>query len=97
MEVNNKDMNLLKSIADSLVNSMENGFVFFANVKEDKTVNFIAKSNCSVNAGMVVKSTSMQADGNGGGSLTFAQGGGKSSNNLKEILEYVENTLRDAK
>ena len=97
MEVNNKDMNLLKSIADSLVNTMENGFVFFANVKEDKTVNFIAKSNCSVNAGMVVKSTSMQADGNGGGSPTFAQGGGKSSNNLKEILEYVENTLRDAK
>ena len=95
MEVHDKDINLLKSIADSLVNEMQKGFVFFANVKEGN-VNFIARSTCSVNAGMVVKGASQQALGNGGGSPTFAQGGGKTTTNLKEILDYVENSLKDA-
>ena len=96
MQTNNKDINLLKTIADALVNEMGEGFVFFANVK-DKSVNFIARSTSKVNAGMVVKSVSIQAEGNGGGSPTFAQGGGKTTENLKQILEYVENTIRDEK
>lgn len=96
MEVENKDINLLKSIADTMLNEIGTGFVFFANVKEDKTVNFIAKSSCSVNAGMIVKSCSNQAEGNGGGSPTFAQGGGKTSSNIIEIINYVENNLRNA-
>ena len=96
MEVKDKDINLLKSIADNLVNEMKEGFVFFANVKEGN-VNFIARSTCSVNAGMVVKGASQQALGNGGGIPTFAQGGGKTTSNLKDIIEYVENSLRDAK
>lgn len=96
MQTNNKDINLLKTIADALVNEMGEGFVFFANVK-DKSVNFIARSTSKVNAGMVVKSVSIQAEGNGGGSPTFAQGGGKTIENLKQILEYVENTIRDEK
>ncbi len=97
IDVKNKDINLLKSIADTLVNEMGEGFVFFANVKDKTNVNFIARSTCSVNAGMIVKSASVQADGNGGGSPTFAQGGGKVKDNLKNILEYVENSLKDAK
>ena len=67
-----------------------------ANIKEDKTVNFIAKSSCSVHAGMIVKSASNQADGNGGGSPTFAQGGGRNTKSLKDILNYVEKSLNDA-
>ena len=46
---------------------------------------------------MIVQSASQQSDGNGGGSPTFAQGGGKSTENLKDIINYVENSLRDAK
>lgn len=96
MKVENKDSSLLKSIADTLVNEMEEGFVFFANVKEDNTVNYVAKSSSKVNAGMIVKSVSMKSDGNGGGSPTFAQGGGKNASNINEIIEYVEQSLRDA-
>lgn len=96
MSVNNKDINLLKSIADTLINEMDEGFIFFANIKEDKTVNYLAKSSCKVNAGMIVKSVSNQSEGNGGGSATFAQGGGKVSNNIDKIIQYVEGTLRDA-
>ena len=96
MKINNKDINLIKSIADSLANSIGEVFVFFANIKEDNTVNFIARSTCKVNAGMVVKSVSVQAEGNGGGSPTFAQGGGKTIKDIDNILAYVENALRDA-
>lgn len=96
MAVEHKDVNLLKSIADTMLNEIGNGFVFFANIKEDNTVNFIAKSSCSVHAGMIVKSASNQAEGNGGGSPTFAQGGGRNTKSLKDILDYVEKSLNDA-
>ena len=97
MEVKNKDINLLKSIADNLVNSMKEGFVLFANVKNDNSVNFIARSNCSINAGLIVKKASVEASGNGGGSPTFAQGWWKNTEKLQEILFLIENELKNEK
>ena len=97
MEVNNKDINLLKSIADSLIGVLGTGFVFFANVKDDGSVNYLARSNCPLNAGLVVKNASIVSNGNGGGSPTFAQGGGKETNNLKSILEEVGVALNECK
>ena len=88
MKVDNKDVNLLKSISDSLINEMNNGFIFFVNVKEDNSANFIAKSNSSVNAGLIVKAISNMHDGNGGGSPTFAQGGAKKIDN--NIIDEIE-------
>lgn len=95
MQVENKDINLLKSIADNLVNEMKEGVVFFANVKEDGAINFICRSNSFVNAGLVVKSASLSSNGNGGGSPTFAQGGGKDITRLAEILTNVEKELKN--
>ena len=95
MEVRNKDSNLLKTIADNLVNEMKKGFVFFVNIKEDQSVNFICRSNCTINAGYVVKISSQISEGNGGGSPTFAQGGGKTSSNLKEVYESIEKILNE--
>lgn len=95
MEVKNKDINLLKSIADNLINSMKEGFVFFANVKNDNSVNFIARSNCSINASLIVKKASVESSGNGGGSPTFAQGGGKDTKRLQEILSLIEKELKN--
>lgn len=89
MKVNNKDINLLKSIADTIFNDMKNGFIFFINIKNDDSVNFIAKSNSKINAGMIVKDASMTSNGNGGGSPTFAQGGGKTSDKVDEIIEKI--------
>jgi alanyl-tRNA synthetase len=93
MSVKNMDNNLLKMIADALVNDTTKGFVFFANIKSDETVNFIARSNTNINAGLVVKATSVMTNGNGGGSATFAQGGGKTTKNMEEVLTYVKETL----
>lgn len=95
MEVHDKDINLLKSIADNLVNSMGSGLVFFANIKSNGAINFLARSTCHVNAGLVVKEASVSSCGNGGGSPTFAQGGGKDTSKLKEIFEGVERALKN--
>ena len=94
MKINNKDINLLKSIADTILNDMKNGFILFINIKPDDSVNFIAKSNSKINAGMIVKDASMTSNGNGGGSPTFAQGGGKTSDKIDEIIEKVEKVIK---
>ena len=73
MEVNNKDINLLKTIADNLVNRIGQCFIFFANIKEDGSINFIARSTNNINAGLIVKDAAISSGGNGGGSATFAQ------------------------
>ena len=96
MKTIDKDVTALKSIADSIINYMENGVVFFANIKND-SVNFIAKSNCSVNAGYIVKMASNKALGNGGGSPTFAQGGGHDISVIDEVLELVAKEINDEK
>ncbi len=93
MELKNKDINLLKSIADSLVNEMGEGLVFFANVKDDNSVNFICRSTCFANAGLLVKDASVSSGGNGGGSPTFAQGGGKNTDSLEAIFKHIEKVL----
>lgn len=96
MKTIDKDVTALKSIADNIINYMENGIVFFANIKND-SVNFIAKSNCSVNAGYIVKMASNKALGNGGGSPTFAQGGGHDISVIDEVLELVTKEINDEK
>ena len=95
MEVEDKDQNLLKTIADNLVNEMQTGFVFFANIREDQSVNFICRSNCSLNAGYAVKIASQMSEGNGGGSSTFGQGGGKSTLNLNGIYESIKKVINE--
>lgn len=96
MKTIDKDVTALKSIADNIINYMENGIVFFANIKND-SVNFIAKSNCLVNAGYIVKMASNKALGNGGGSPTFAQGGGHDISVIDDVLELVTKEINDEK
>ena len=95
MKLDNKDTNLLKAIADELINEMKNAFIFFINVKEDGSVNFIAKSSSFVNAGLIVKDASVSSNGNGGGSQKFAQGGGKTTKFIPEIVEHVEKVIEE--
>ncbi len=95
MELHNKDVNLLKSIADSIVNKVGECFVFFANIKDNGSINFLARSTNRVNAGLIVKDAAISSDGNGGGSPTFAQGGGKNTAALAEIYEHIEKVLRN--
>ena len=69
--------------------------IFFINIKEDNSVNFIAKSTSFVNAGLIVKDASISSNGNGGGSPKFAQGGGKTSENIDEIIKHIEKVINN--
>ena len=95
MAVKDKDINLLKSIADTIINEMENGLIFFINIKGDNSVNFISKSNSFVNAGEIVKDASLRSEGNGGGSPKFAQGGGKTSSEVDSIITHIEKVIEN--
>lgn len=94
MKLENKDTNLLKGIVDALLNKIETGFVFFANVKDDNSVNYIARSNIDIKAGDIVKLACSMSNGNGGGSPTFAQGGGKDASNVDEILTSIKEQIK---
>ena len=80
-------------MADNLLNKMGNGFIFFANINGNN-VNFLARSNISLNAGYVVKNASVRSLGNGGGSPTFAQGGGKTLEFIDEIFDNIRKEIK---
>ena len=89
MKTENMSIATLKEIADNIINKVGKGLVFFANVKEEN-VNFICRSSIGAHAGLIVKRASQLSNGNGGGSPTFAQGGGKRMDNLDDIFKTVE-------
>ena len=94
MRTDNKETMVLKDIVDNLMNQIDNGLVFIANVKDDDSVNFICRSNCDIHAGMIVKGASQLSLGNGGGSPTFAQGGGKTIDHLDEVFNSIKDELK---
>ena len=96
MKTESVDIKLLKTIADSMVSYMKTGFVLFANVDDDK-VTFVAKSNCFIHAGNVVKKAAVLASGNGGGSATFAQGGGMNTKDLNQLIEKIKKEIHHEK
>ncbi len=93
MKLHDKEMSLIKSIADSLMNEMKTGIIFFANVIKGESVQFVAKSNCSCPAGEIVKKASLACSGNGGGSPVFAQGGGKDISSLDDIIKNIQEEI----
>ncbi|MDD2490009.1 MAG: alanine--tRNA ligase, partial [Bacilli bacterium] len=88
-KVENYDLSILKQLIDKLVDKLDKGFVFIANVTNNN-VNFIAKCHkeisAQVNCGDYIKAASVKAKGNGGGSKVFGQGGGNDISSLDEIL-----------
>ena len=88
--LNDYDVDVIKQIADALCNKYDNCFVLLANVNNNN-VNIIAKSNSnSVNCGAIVKELAIKCSGNGGGSLSFAQGGGSDASNISKYLDEVK-------
>ncbi len=95
METKDLEINDLKTIVDELMNNLGSGVVFLANVKSS-SVNFICKCNdVPYKAGLLVKKASEMANGRGGGSGTFAQGGASSCDNLDKIIKTVKESLKE--
>ncbi len=89
------DIDMIKSLADAIINKYDNCFVLLANVKNNH-VNVIAKTNTDkVNCGAIVKELSVKCKGNGGGSRNFAQGGGSDATDLTNYLEDIKNELKN--
>ena len=93
MQTLNEDTSVLKNVADVLTNK-GNSLVFFANIKND-SVNFICKSACNLDAASIVKEASVMSLGNGGGSKTFAQGSGKTTDKIDEVFSTIRSRIEN--
>lgn len=93
---NDYDISTLKQIVSSLSNQIENSFILLANINTDNSVNFIAKSTSNrIDCGDIVKFLSINSRGNGGGSKTFAQGGGTDAGNTLKLLAQIKEKIKN--
>lgn len=93
IRVEDVDKNSLKPLADNLLDKLGKGFVFIANVSNNK-VTFIAKSNTDIHAGKIAKEAAIITGGNGGGRPDMAQAGGKDISKVDEALEKVKELIK---
>ncbi len=92
MKTDNEEVSVLKDVADNIINMVGNGVVFFANVRGNN-VGFICRSSCNIDAGNIVKQASNMSLGNGGGSKTFAQGAGKTTDKIEEVFDLIKSEI----
>ncbi len=93
LELEGKDLAILKQLTDNLANNAGIRFVFLASVLEDKLI-FIAKSkDANLHAGNIVKTAALATGGNGGGHGDFAQAGGKDIAMLPAALAKVRELI----
>ena len=91
------DVDTIKAIVDAIINKYDECMVLFANI-HDNHVNIISKANTDkVNCGLIVKDLSVKCLGNGGGSRTFAQGGGSDASHLATYIDDVKKGMKDIK
>jgi len=92
-KTNSLDSDLVKTLVSNILNKLVTGFVLIANINNN-SINFVAKSNIdNIDCGKIVKELSISSKGNGGGSKTFAQGGGTDSSNIDNILNDLKNNF----
>ena len=90
IEEYNKEVNILKALADNLIKDHDLVFVIG---KDKNNINYICKSNGKINAGNIIKNVTTLLNGRGGGSSTFAQGRTPLTDvNISEkVVEEIEN------
>jgi len=91
---NGYDVGTLKQIVSNLSNRLDNNFILLANINENNSVNYVAKSNSNrVDCGEIVKDLAVRSSGNGGGSKVFAQGGGTDATVVPKLLVNVKEKI----
>ena len=94
-KVYNMDINSLKQVMDNLANENNDIFILIANIN-DNNVNFLSRSNNQkMHAGNIVKEASVKSLGNGGGSPKFAQGAGKTTEEIDFIFQKIIKDLEN--
>ena len=93
---NGYDIATLKQIVSSISNQIDNNFVLLANVNDDNSVNYVAKTTSNrVDCNSIVKDLAVRSSGNGGGSKMFAQGGGTDATIVDKLLMNVKDTIKN--
>ena len=91
----NYDIDMIKSVADAVINKYDNCFVLLANVNNNH-VNIIGKSNAEkINCGAYVKELSIASKGNGGGSKNFGQGGGNDATDIVNTITKIKEEIKN--
>ena len=76
-------------------NLYDNIFILLANINNG-SVNFLGRSNNpKLNAGEIVKNACVTSGGNGGGSPKFAQGAGKTVEEIENIFNKIIKDLEN--
>lgn len=88
------EIKAIKEIVDTLCSKYQNSFILIINEVGDN-VNLVSKSNSSIHAGNIIKDIVSKLDGKGGGSPTFAQGGGKLLLPINQIIELVKEEISE--
>ena len=93
---NDYEISVLKQIVSALSNQLDNNFILLANVNEDNSVNFIAKSTSNrIDCSTIIKYLAIHCSGNGGGSKSFGQGGGTDGSNIANLLAEVKEQIKN--
>ncbi|SHJ69244.1 alanyl-tRNA synthetase [Anaerobranca californiensis DSM 14826] len=92
-KVNVANVDILRELADSVVENRKNALVVLGAVTGDK-VNFVAKATGEavkngIHCGKIIKEVAQVAGGGGGGRPDMAQAGGKNIDKIDEALEKV--------
>lgn len=97
LEVEDQNVKVLKQLIDTLVDRMNDGIVFLANKQKDN-ITYLCKADKNLSdrfdCGQIVRDIATKTGGNGGGSKTFAQGGGTDFDALQNALEDVKQLVR---
>ncbi len=91
------DANTLKDCTAGIKSENEDSVVFLIAVNSDKTMMVAACGKGAVakgkSAGNIIKSVAAKYAGNGGGKPDFAMGGLKSSENIADIIDEIDNII----
>ena len=88
-----QDSNIIKDMANALVNNFKLDLVLLAS-KSDSKVTFVCATNGKFNAGQIVKEAATICGGNGGGKPTLAQAGGKDPSHVTDALNKVRELVK---
>ena len=95
--VNDKSMDELKSLSDSLKDKYENYLIVLGSAKDNKPFIVVQSSDYCVKKGIlakdIVNKLAISIGGHGGGKEKFAQAGGSDAKNLNNSIKKVKEIL----
>lgn len=91
--VNDLDNKVLKDITDKALDKIQNGFVSFINIANER-ITIVAKASNDllgkIHCGNIIKETTAMLGGKGGGRPDFAQGGGTDISKVDDVVSYIK-------